>query len=203
MKTIPRVFTGLAISVVGLVSSAALAQDSYDVRRNTNFAAIRTYAFKDTAPMAPYEEKTTTYDSPIQRERTNAAIAAQLDARGLKRDDEHPDVYIITRRSYYTEYTYYGGYGWGPYYGTAYGPAYPYSGWVGWDGDVYADLRGVLTVDVVDAKEGALLWRGVENKHVHQSSKPQRRDRRVTEEVADVFKHFPATIGGVATTGER
>ena len=202
MRTIPRVFTGLAIAV-SLYSTAALAQDSFDVQRGTNFSAIRTYAFKATPSMSPYEQKTTTYDSPIQQERTYAAIGAQLDARGLKRDDEHPDVYIVTHRTFFTEYTYYGPYGWGPYYGTVYGPAYAGSGWVGWDGSVYADLRGTLTIDLEDAKTGALLWRGIETKHVHQTSKPQHRDQRVTEEVADAFKHFPATLGAAATSGVR
>jgi hypothetical protein len=203
MKTIPCLFTGLAISVTWLVSSAALAQDSYDVRRHANFSNIRTYAFKETPPMSPYEEKTTTYDSPIQKERTQSAIAAQLDARGLKRDDENPDVYFVTHRTFFTEYTYFGPYyGWGPYVGTAYGPPSAYSGWVGWDGSVYADLRGTLTIDMEDAKTGALLWRGIETKHVHQTSKPQSRDKHVYDEVKDAFKHFP-TIGAVATTGVR
>src|SRR5215467_236666 len=78
MRTIPRLCIGLAVSAISLGSMAALAQDSYDYRRGVNFAGIRTFAFKETAPMAPDAYKTTTYDSPIQRERTLAAIAAQL-----------------------------------------------------------------------------------------------------------------------------
>jgi|SRR5580765_2885544 predicted heme/steroid binding protein len=203
MRQILRIFTGLAIPAACLVSATALAQDSFDVSRHANFSAIRTYAFKYTPPLAPLEEKTTTYDSPIMRERTDAAIAAQLEARGMKRNDEHPDVYIVSRRAYYTETYYYGpyGWGWGPYAPAGYGPYYG-SGWGGWGGDTYAQLRGTLTVDLVDSKSGAVLWRGVEDKHVHQSSKPASRDRRVGEEVADIFKHFP-TIGAVATAGER
>jgi hypothetical protein len=67
---------------------------------------------------------------------------------------------------------------------------------------VYEELLGTLTVDVEDAKSGALLWRGVETKHVHQTSKPYKREKRVVEEVSDVFKHFPVP-GVVSTTGER
>jgi hypothetical protein len=43
----------------------ALAQDSYDYRRNVSFAAIKTFAFKATPPLEPIAEKTTTYDSPL------------------------------------------------------------------------------------------------------------------------------------------
>jgi hypothetical protein len=200
MGTVPRVFT-MAASILWMVCSAGLAQDSFDINRNANFGAIRTFAFKATPPMAPYEEKTTTFDSPIQRDRTYAAIASQLEARGLKRNDEHPDVFVTARRSFYTEYYYYGpyGWGWGPYAPAGYGPYYG-SGWAGWD--TYAELRGVLTVDMLDAKTGELIWRGVENKHVHQTSKPEKRDRRVAEEVADAFKHFPV-ISAVPTSGVR
>jgi hypothetical protein len=94
-----------------------------------------------------------------------------------------------------------GGLGWGGYYG-AYYPGW--SGAWGWYGGgyTYEELRGTLTVDLEDAATGALLWRGIETKHVHQTSKPAKRDARVSEEVADVFKHFPIP-GAVATTGNR
>jgi hypothetical protein len=208
MRTIPRLCIGVAVSVVPFLPVVALAQDSYDYSRNVNFAAIKTYAFKATPPMEPVAEKTTTYDSPLVRERTNAAIARELEARGMRRDDHHPDVYIVTHRTYKVDYTYFG-----PYYG--WGGPYPwggyyagYSGWGGWydGGSVYEELRGTLTVDLEDAETGALLWRGIETKHVHQTSKPEKRDKRVSEEVGEVFKHFPA-VGAVAvamtTTGER
>jgi hypothetical protein len=188
---------GLAVFAVLLGSTAALAQDGYDYRPNTNFAAIRTFAFKETPPMAPDAYQTTTYDSPLMRERTQAAIAAQLEARGMRRVNRNPDVLIVTHRSYKMEYTYFGpSYGWGyPYWG-----GYGYNGWYG--GDVYEQLVGTLTVDMEDAKTGTLLWRGIETKNVHQSSKPEKRDKRVYKEVAEVFEHFPMP-GAVATSGER
>jgi hypothetical protein len=193
MRMVPRIFFGFAFVGGLFISANALGQDGYDVRPNTNFAAIRTYTFKETPPMDAEAAKTTTYDSPLMRERTNAAIAAQLEARGIKRDDANPDAYIVTRRTYKTEVYYYP-YSWGWGYG------YYYSGWGGWAGDVYTELRGTLTVDLVDARNGDLLWRGIETKHVHETSNPEHRDKRVADEVSDVFKHFP-TMGAVATTG--
>jgi hypothetical protein len=204
MRTIPRIFIGLAVSLAPLVTTAALAQDSYDYRRDVNFAGIRTFAFKATPPMDPVASKTTTYDSPLVRERTNDAITAQLESRGMKRVAENPDVYIVSRRSFEMEYSYFGpyGYGWGPYAGIGYGAPYYGAGWNGWNGGVYAELQGILTVDMEDARSGELLWRGIETKRVHQTSKPAKRDKRVFDEVKDVFKHFP-TPGAVATTGVR
>ena len=204
MRTIPRVCIGLAVSAVAFGSLTALAQDSYDFRRGVNFGSIRTFSFKEEAPMTPEAYKTTTYDSPIQRERTQAAIAAQLEARGLKRDDQHPDVYIVSHRTYKVDYTYYGPYGWGgPYWWGGYYAGYYNPGWGGWYGGGYAyeELMGTLTVDMQDARSGTLLWRGIETGHVHQTSKPYKRDKRVNDEVSEVFKHFPT--GAVATSGVR
>ncbi len=195
MRTNSRLCGGFAVFAVLLGSTAALAQDSYDYRPNTNFAAIRTFAFKEAPPMAPDAYQTSTYDSALMRERTQAAITAQLEARGMKRTNRNPDVFITTHRSYKVEYTYFGP-SYGPYWG-----GYGYNGWYG-GGDVYEELRGTLTVDMEDAKTGALLWRGLETKRVHESSKPEKRDKRVHKEVAEVFEHFP-TLGAVATSGER
>ena len=102
-----------------------------------------------------------------------------------------------------TDYTYYGGWGGGPYWwGGYYGAGY-YPGWAGYGGGyVYEELLGTLTVDVEDAKSGTLLWRGIETGHVHQTSKPEKRDKRVNDEVREVLKHFPVP-GAVATSGER
>src|SRR5262249_54897616 len=164
MRTVPRLYIGLAVCVAPLLSVVALAQDSYDYRRNVNFADIKTFAFKATPPLEPVAEKTTTFDSPLVGERTNEAIAAQLERRGMKRDDQHPDVYVVTRRTYKVEYTYFGPYGWGgPYAWGGYYNGYYGPGWGGWyGGDVYEELRGSLTVDLEDAATGALLWRGIE-----------------------------------------
>ena len=48
-----RALIGFAVSLASLVATAALAQDSYDYSRNTNFATIKTFGFKYTPPMAP------------------------------------------------------------------------------------------------------------------------------------------------------
>ena len=198
MRKNPRLCVGFAAFAVLLGSTAALAQDGYDYRPDTNFATIRTFAFKETPPMAPDAYQTSTYDSPLMRERTQAAISAQLEARGMKRATRNPDVFIVTHRSYKMETTYFGpSYGWGPYWG---GFGYGYNGLYG--GDVYEQLVGTLTVDMQDAKTGTLLWRGIETKNVHQSSKPEKRDKRVSKEVAEVFEHFPMP-GAVATSGQR
>jgi len=110
----------IALGTCVLLSSAAAAQSvRYDFDPESDFAAIRTFAFAPPTgdDIAIPESKTTTYDSPLIRERTHDAIAAQLEGRGMRRVNANPDVTISTRRSFKTEVTYYGGgyYGGGPY----------------------------------------------------------------------------------------
>jgi len=200
MRSLARSFIGLAIVAAALSPAVATAQKtSYDFRRNADFDGPKTFAFKGSRVAPTTTAKTTTYDSPFVDERTNVAIAAELQRRGWTRDDDNPEVYVITNRTFRTEYTMYspywnsyywptgwwGPYGWGAYNGYGYGA---------WDwGAMYTQetIRGTLAIDLEDAASGELMWRGVGSKHVHESSKPSRRVRHVNEEVADIFKHFP------------
>jgi hypothetical protein len=201
MRLIPRIGVAFAASVVLLAGAAALAEGDHGHQGNPNLRGVRTYALRDaTTATSP------ACDSPIVRDDTNAAIAAQLERLGLKRDDAHPDVYVVARRTFETRYTYYG-----PYVETS-APGVPLkhglpscrSGWAAWDdwhewnGGVYADLYDRLTVDLEDAASGASLWRGTDKRRVSHSSKPI----DTNYQVAEVFEHFPVP-GAVATTGVR
>jgi hypothetical protein len=179
-----------------LLSATALAQQApYDIRRGDDLFRLKTFGFVTAKADGRISEKTTTYDSPIMDERIRSAIAAQLESRGLKRNDKDPDAWIVARRTFRTQHTFYpypdpwfaNGWGW-PYGGSRYefdqaaslGAVYPRE-----------VIRGTLTIDVKDAKSGALLWRGVGDKHAHQTSTPSYRLKRVDDEVEDVFENFP------------
>jgi len=204
MTSVNRILIGLAVAT--LLPAAAFAQKvSYDVAQFNGFPQVSTFAFKDN----PVDDKaaaeaTNTYDSPLIEARTREAVAAQLQQRGLRRDDANPDVYVMINTHYKTEVTYYAypdwglgyGYGWGygPWY-TGWGPAYGASTW-------YADERilGTMAIDVSNAKTGQLMWRGVAEKHVHEHASPEHRTERVYQTVAKVFKTFPV-VQPVATSG--
>jgi len=178
-----------------ILLAAPLAQRApYDIRTGNDLARLRTFGFKPIEPDRTVPEKTTTYDSPIVDERTNRAIAAELESRGLIRDDRSPDVWVVTRRTFRTEQRYYpypdpwyaNGWGW-PYGGDRYvfdqasiGPI-----------PLKEVIRGSLTIDLEDSMTGALLWRGVGDKRAHQTSKPSHRVKRVDNEVEEIFELFP------------
>jgi len=180
-------------SAVALLSAPALAQKvTYDYHRGADFSEIRTFSIKEGPPIDATAYKTTAYDSPIVRQNTDQAVAWQLEARGLKRDDVHPDVYVTTRRSFQTEYEAWGWPGWG----------YGYWGYYGY-GSYYLEpiVVGTLTVDVTSARTGELLWRGISERDMHPTSSPGHRLKRINKEVAKVFKNYPA--GTVATSGRE
>jgi hypothetical protein len=205
MKTTRQLLIGLSITM--LLPAAALAQKvTYDYRHNANFRSFKTFAFKD----APTPElvtpaggetntvQTTTYDSPLVHERTRQAIANQLIARGMREDNEHPDAYVIPRRTFAVEQVLYGPSGWGPYGWGWYG-----YGW-GYGGPWYTEdiIKGTLVIDLVDADSGALMWRGLREKTVHPHKDPDDRTEDIYENVAKIFRKFPMQgPGPVGTSG--
>jgi hypothetical protein len=182
----------IALTIAALLPAVAEAQKvRFDFAPGTDFSRLKTYTLGESrsSDIQTVTEKTTLYDSPFIKQRTNEAIEAQLQARGLTRDDEKPDVIVSMGRSFKTEYASYGYYpmwGWGhPYYVGSYG--------FGYGGAEFMEevTVGTLTIDVKDATNGQLLWRGSGEKTVLDTSKPEKRVKRVNKEVAKIFRHFP------------
>jgi hypothetical protein len=194
MEIVARVVT--VSTAVMLLSAPAFAQKvTYDTNRTADFSQVRTFSIKETPPADLKASQTTAYDSPIVRQNTYAAVAAQLEARGLRRDDAHPDVYVTTHRTFQTEYY---GYGW-PGYGYGYGYGY----WGYGYGSYYAEpiIVGTLVVDISDAETGELMWRGLSERDMHPTSSPEHRLKRINREVSKIFRKYPA--GTVATSGRE
>ena len=106
MTRIARSLVGLAIVAFALCPPTAVAQTtSYDFRQHSDLSRPKTFAFKNTPSARPDTiGQTTTYDSPCVDEGTNIAITKELERRGWRRDDDSPDVYVVTHRTFKTEY---------------------------------------------------------------------------------------------------
>jgi hypothetical protein len=189
--------TLIGVMLVGLLPALATAQSvTYDYRQNQNFSRLKTYTFKDVSKS----------DNPFVDERIIAAIAAQLGARGLTRDDADPDVYVSVRQTFDTQprYTIYGspwgyGYGWGypGFYGYDWNPWYTTI-------EVKEIVVGTLTVDLKDVATDQLVWRGISVKRVHPTSKPSKVEKRINRRVSKMFEKYPPTPKGtvVAIRGD-
>lgn len=211
MMTIPGLRVGIVASVICAAGAVALAKNNYGIQY-ANLTNIRTYAFRVASPIPGLADTGPKCETPLVQDQTNALVAEQLDNRGLRRNDEHPDVYVLARRYFERRYTFYG-----PYYqtwndvpaGLRFSCRSSWVGWNGWDqfnswggfnGGVYADVYDTLTIDFQDPMSGAVLWHGTETRRIPQQSSKQ--DRHLTKTVAEVFEHFPVP-GAVATTGQR
>ena len=128
-------------------------------------------------------------------ERIVNAIDTELAAKGFTKAEANPDVFVVYHVAFDKQKdisTFSSGYGGG------YGPY----GW-GWGGcwaggtsttQVRDILIGTLVVDIADAKKGELAWRGMATKEVSQQTKPEKRDKNISEAVKKIFKNYPPKV---------
>ena len=190
MTTVGRVMT--VSTTVALLSAAAFAQEvTYQVHRGHDVSELRTFTIAEP-PRASVtaSQPWWVYEREIDRQNTGAAVAAQLEARGFRRDDAHPDMYVTTHRTVQTEIWGYGWSGWGDDDWSHYGYGSDY---------LDSTVASTLFIDVTSADTGELLWRGIGMRHMHITASPKDRLERINREVRQVFKEYP--FGTVATTG--
>ncbi|MGH9767071.1 MAG: DUF4136 domain-containing protein, partial [Blastocatellia bacterium] len=135
------------------------------------------------------------------------AVEVQLAARGFRRAPPgwQPDVIVnchsdVEERVSYVGYNYgYGtGWGWGPGWGTGWGPGGGLGwgpGWgPGWGGgpltvDPVVRQEFDLAVELVDACQNRLLWRGVASDYI--SRKSEKNIKRLRRAVEKMFRDYP------------
>jgi uncharacterized protein DUF4136 len=190
MTTFARVIT--VSTTVALLSAPAFAQEvTYQVRRGDDVSELRTFTITETPRTnVTASQPWWAYERAIDRQDTDAAVAAQLEARGFRRDDARPDMYVTTHRTVQTEVWKYGWSGWGDDDWSHYGYGSDY---------LDSTVASTLFIDVTSADTGELLWRGIGMRHMHITASPKDRLERINREVTKVFKDYP--FGMVATAG--
>jgi len=108
-------------------------------------------------------------------------VNEQFSEKGLRRDVQNPDIYLVAHVSAKTlqDVNYWPANGWGGY------------GW-GWGPSVtvtpYVEVTIVL--DMVDAKTDRLVWRAISTKTGSNLIDVQK-EKKVDKMVSNAFKHFP------------
>ena len=173
------------VAAIALLVSPALIvaqKTSYDYEKTANFAGFKTYAHKQGTPVG----------QSLIDDRIVAAIETQLAAKGLTKAASDPDVFVVYHMAFDKEKdisTYSSGYGggYGPY-GWGWG-----GGWAG--GTTTTQVRdivvGTLVIDLADARQGKLVWRGMGVKEVNTQANPEKRDKSINSAVAKIFKNYP------------
>jgi Domain of unknown function (DUF4136) len=180
----------LLLATIGPRAAAAQTV-TYDYDRTANFNRLRSFALRDGKIS----------DNPLLDRRIQAEIANGLSARGLSQT-AMPDMFVApsltseTRKEistytdwyppfgWYGSYLGYGSYGW-------YGP-----GWGGWTTSVRDREYATLTVDMIDADTGSLVWRGKGIRDVNPEWKADTIDAKVRKLVAKILRNFPPTSEG-------
>lgn len=159
-----------------------------DFDLNRDFGQYQTWEWAEPAvTYAPANDPRLSSDLTTQR--IEEAVAAQLDVRGLRPALEagsadlkvRSSMVVETRRDNIT--THYGG-GWG-YWG-------PY-----WGGPGYSQTRTVdyqvmtLQIDLLDAADGRLVWRGSDSEVINDRLSPIDRSRAMHERAARILSNYP------------
>jgi hypothetical protein len=180
--TLKRIST-IALLVAVLPAIAWAQKTTYDYDKSASFGMYRTYALKDGTPAG----------QQLIDQRIVAAIEAQLAAKGMKRDDTTPDVFVVYHVAFdqqkdissYSSGPMYGGYGWG--YGGGWGSTTT-------DVRVREILIGTLAVDMVDSSRKQMVWRGLGTKEIDTGAKPDKRDKNINKAVEKIFKNYPPKV---------
>ena len=185
---------GLAL----LLSACETMQVSHDYNPAVDFAQFRTWAWKE--PAVQYQPNNPMLRSDLTEQRIVQAISGQLDQRGLRpvaagsKPDLQVQAWLIVanrQEQVVTNYGYGGPWGgpWGGYWGG------PWEGY--WGAPMYNETRnvvyqvGTLQIDLIDAKDGKLVWRGSAEKVIDSSPTPSERSAAINEAVTKILSTYP------------
>jgi hypothetical protein len=161
----------VALAVGGCGSSMKVATD-YD--KAANFAPLKTYSWRNGTPLA----------NPLMSQRVVAAIDAQLKAKGLTRVDSGGDVSVTYHAAAEHSMDV-----------QSFSSGSTYSCWGGCSTSttVTPVTTGTLIVDLVDAKNDKMLWRGTASDTV--SDNPAENEAKINDGVKKMFSNYPPKKG--------
>jgi len=145
-----------------------------------DFSNYRSYAW---LPGSPEQSGNLAVQSPLIDARVRQAVDRTLKEKGFeKREQGQPDLYVAyhlsveSKLDVYTVDRYYGRYG--------YAVSIPETRVSQYD-------EGTLVIDIADAREKELVWRGTGIKRVQPSPQPEKTTEAVNRAVAEILASFP------------
>ena len=168
----------ISLVCVSLAVSLAAAGVTVDFDKAADFSKFKTYAWKKGTPAA----------NPLNEDRVHKAIDAKLAEKGLTKTDGEADVYVYSHvKTDKQQQVSVDSFGYGGY-----------PGWGGWGGawgttsvNVHNVIEGTLIVDLVNAANNELAWRGLATKTVFPDTKADKIEKIINQAVAKMFQNFP------------
>jgi hypothetical protein len=165
-----------AVTAMAILSTSAAAQDvSYDFDKSADFSSLHDYAWVRGTPV----------NDELSHKRVVDAIETQLAAKGLHQADgrESADVLIAYHAVFARDLAIHGmSSGWGGYRLSRTGTA-----------RAEQVVVGTLVVELIDAKTGSTIWRGIATRDVDVKASPEKREKNINKAAEKLFKHYPPT----------
>ena len=174
------------IVLLSLYLAACATSVNVDFDKATDFNALKTFFLQSTPVKTAGDAR---LDSPLMYERIVNAIKRSLLAKGYRESDkadfvvkysiavkqeiESRDSGLMFGIGTSTRHT-----------GFGIGIGIPLD-------DVQSIDRGILTVDIVSAKTGKLLWRGSNSERLYDGGTPEKSDRLINDIVSEILAQFP------------
>jgi hypothetical protein len=168
-----RVFSGVVVML--LLCAAAFAQKiNTDYDHSANFSNYHTFMWEKSPKPA----------RGFWNQRIIDAVNKELQAKGLTEVQSNPDVWVVYSNSIHDQKEVIGsGYGFGPAWGWGYwGP-----GNVTYN--TYVTKKGTLVVEIADAKDHELLWRGSAMDTISDNS--NKNLNNLNKAVQKMFSYYP------------
>jgi hypothetical protein len=163
----------LIAAAICTISIQLLAQQVYvDYNHGLNFSQFHTYAWGQ-------QPNPNQINDSIVMQNVQSNINSQLQSKGLQmvQESQNPDLIVVTSDGMKTE-TSYSAWGTGRGFGGGMGEISPEQSQV-----------GTLIVNVYDAKNKQLAWRGIAKDTL--SSKSEKNEEMITKAIDKMFKKYP------------
>ena len=175
----------LVLSVLFLAGPAFAQDVTYNFDKTADFSKYRTYRWEKHPQSVDINE--------ITLSQLGEAFDAELGKKGLlKTNNDKADLVIVYQlavrqekelNSYSTGWGY--GPGWGGYYGGGIGGSSTTST------TVTTISIGSIDLDMYDAAQKQLVWRGVASKTLDPKAKPDKQTKNIAKAAAKLLKNYP------------
>lgn len=179
-----------ALAALFIQGCATGAKIRVDFDPKADFQTLRSYAW---APMTEEERQEKSRNS-LTHERIQSAIDTHLAARGYKKMGEAQADFLVTHtvtvenRTQVNETRMSVGYG---RYGARGGVGVGYG--IPVESSTYQYKVGTLIIDVIDARQKRLVWRGFGEQTLGEDQTPEKRTETINNTVNEVLSRFPPT----------
>jgi hypothetical protein len=183
---------GVALSTLLIQACATDARVQVDYDPKQNFQTLHSYAW---VPTTDDTQRTKARDS-LTDERIHSAVDAHLAASGYKKVDAGQADFLVTYAITVEQRTSVNqsqmGVGFGSYGGRS-AIGFGYSFPLGSTHEPYT--VGSLIIDILEAKQKRLIWRGVGEQALDADQSPENRTTRINTTVKEILGRFPPEPG--------